>query len=92
MALQEYLDNLNLNEMVSILNPSPHDFTTTIVDNTGKPIAYTIKSRQSLTLERYAANHLSNKLVDVILSDTKGVITQGLREKTLKNIRAYDYE
>lgn len=91
MALEEYLDSLKLNELVSIVNPSPHDFTATIVDNDNNKIEYTVKSRQSLKLERYAADHMSNKLCERILSDNKkAVITQGLREEMIKSIRMYE--
>ncbi len=89
MAIEEHLDTQNLDELVTIVNPSPHDYTCTVVDNDNTPHEYTVKSRESLELPRYAAEHVSRKLCKKMLASTKSAITQALQEKTLKNIRCY---
>lgn len=87
--LQEQSDKMH--EMVGIVNPSSHDFTTTYDSNEDhKPVTYTIKSRQGLMLKRYIADHVSEKLCTQILSDYKGIVSQELTDKTLKTIRLYE--
>jgi hypothetical protein len=80
----------NLDELVSIVNPTAHDFTCTVVNRKDEPIEYTIYSRESLTLPRYAAEHVANKLKDRMLAEYTGVITQAIQEEKLKLIKLYE--
>ena len=79
-------------ELVSILNPSPDDFMLNVVDihNHDQKIQYIVKSRQSLMLPRYAANHVSERLAQKMESKKTGVLTQEYHKKLLDSIRMYD--
>ena len=86
--LQEQSDKMN--DMVGIINPTSHDFTCQHDSNAdGSPVTYTIKSKQGLKLKRYIADHISQKLCTQILSEYRGVVSQELIDRTLKNIRLY---
>ena len=87
--LQEEQEKMN--EMVGIINPSSHDFTCTHDSNSnGKPITYTIKSREGLRLKRYIADHVSQKLCTQILSNNEKPVSEQLFNDTLKTIRLYE--
>jgi hypothetical protein len=90
MGIAEHLDGLDLNKPVSIINPSAEDFSMTVVDKKGQKIEYTVKSRESLQLPYYAAQHVSRKLMGKILSKKTGVVTRKMKEDTLKQIRMYE--
>lgn len=80
-----------MTEVVGIVNPSSRDFTCKHDSNSdGKPVSYTIKSREGLMLKRYIADHVSAKLCDYILSDQKGLVTQEKRDEVLQSIRLYE--
>lgn len=86
------LDKTDPDELVSIINPSADDFTLEVVDihTKGNFIPYTVKSRESLSLPRYAANHVSERLAQRMESEKSGVLTQEHHKKLLDTIRMYE--
>ena len=79
-------------ELVSILNPSPDDFKLNVVDihNHDQKIQYVVRSRESLRLPRYAANHVSERLAQHMENNKTGVVTIAYHEKLLASIRMYE--
>ncbi len=89
-----YMEDFNYDdpdEEVSIVNPLPDDFSLDVVDihNKGETITYTVKSRESLKLPRYAANCVSERLAQRMESEKKGVLTQAHHRELLDSIRLY---
>lgn len=91
MSLQE---DINPDEIVAIINPTAYDFSLEVVDihHKGKSITYVVKSRESLRLPRYAAQHVSERLAQRIEGNKQGVLTQDNHHKLLAQIRMYEYE
>lgn len=90
------MDELNQkdpDEMVSIINPSAHDFSLEVVDIHTKNtmIPYTVKSRESLKLPRYAADCASERLAQRMASRKSGVLTLANHEQLLDTIRTYEW-
>lgn len=85
---------LDPDEPVSIINPSANDFTLEVADihNKGQKISYTVKSRESLKLPRYAANLVSERLAQIIGNRQTGVQTQAYHNLLLDSIRMYEWE
>lgn len=89
------LTPIDPDEIVSIINPTANDFSLDVVDihsKTRDKITYTVKSRESLKLPRYAANHVSEHLAQRMESKKSGVLTQAYHKELLKQIRMYDWE
>lgn len=82
----------NPDEIVSVVNPTADDFSLKVVDihNKGEFITYTVKARESLTLPRYAANHVSERLAQNMENKISGVLTQANHKKFLDSIRMYE--
>lgn len=78
-------------EMVIIINPSANDFSLEVVDihHKGKMNTYTVKSRQSLKLPRYAAECVAERLAQRMESRKTGVLTQAYHKMLLTQIKMY---
>lgn len=90
----EPIDSIDPDELVSIMNLSADDFSLEVTDihNKGEFITYTVKSRESLKLPRYAADSVSERLAQRMESKRPGVITQAYHKSLLDSIRMYKAE
>ena len=90
--MDEYLEKVAPDEIVAIINPSASDFTLEVSDihHKGKMISYTVRSRESLKLPRYAAHHVSERLAQKMENKKSGVITQQYHKLLLDQIRMYE--
>lgn len=81
-------------EEVSIINPSANDFSLDVVDihHKGETITYTVKSRESLKLPRYAAECVAERLAQRMESRKTGVLTQAYHKMLLTQIKMYPVE
>lgn len=82
-------------ELVNIINPTANDFTYEVADihsKTREKISYTIKSRESLKLPRYAADLVSEHLAQRMESKKTGVLTSEYHRMLLGQIRMYEWE
>lgn len=88
----EPIDKVDVDELVSIVNPSAHDFSLEVTDihHKGAFITYTVKARESLKLPRYAANVVSERLAQQMESKKSGVLTPIYHQLMLDQIRMYE--
>jgi len=85
------IDSKNPDEIVSIVNPTSQDFTCAHDTNEdGIPIEYTVKSRQGGQFARVVADHIAHQLMQEIVGQKVGVITQEFIDKTLSDIKLYE--
>lgn len=92
MVVLDLLNKTDPDELVSIVNPSSHDFSikVTNIHNKGEVIEYTVKSREKLELPRYAADNVSERLAQRMESNKSGVLTQAYHKELLDQIRQYE--
>lgn len=92
--MDDRFNEFDPDELVSIMNPTADDFTLEVVNihNKDEMISYTVKSRESLKLPRYAANLVSERLAQRMEGKTSGVHTQAYHKSLLDSIRMYATE
>lgn len=63
------MDDLRPPSELTIINPTSDDLTYTYdVNEDGKPVSYTVKSRESGTFKRVVANHIAKHITTHILN------------------------
>lgn len=90
--MEEFKQKSKPDELVSILNPTADDFSLEVVDihNKNNLVKYTVKSRESLELPRYAADHVAERLAQRMESKRSGVLTEAYHKLLLDSIRMYE--